>query len=162
MKLKLTIGQYSPLAGFVNIDPFPAQKPEQAFSEDIKVGDVFNLDSLVKDGQAEEIIADQILSLVPAPKIKDQIQHWVNKLKIGGKLTLNVPDVFQICKNFGNEQLNIEAINGLLYGDGSNPFTMKKSAVDLNIIKQLFSIVGLNLGRVRYNNFVLMVDGIKL
>ena len=47
MKLKLTIGQYSPLAGVGNIDPLPAQKPEQAFSEDIKVGDVFNLDSLV-------------------------------------------------------------------------------------------------------------------
>ena len=54
--------------------------------------DATNL-SLIKDGTLETCYTSHLLEHIPHPQVPWVLRHWFRKLKIGGELIVNVPDM---------------------------------------------------------------------
>src|SRR5258706_4921036 len=67
------------------------------YDVDIENWDAENLE-LIGDKTMEVIYASHLLEHIPHPRVPKALYHWFRKLKIGGKLILNVPDMKWIAR----------------------------------------------------------------
>ena len=49
------------------------------------------------DGTVDEIYASHLLEHIPHTRVKEVLGNWYRKIKKGGKITLNVPDLQWVC-----------------------------------------------------------------
>jgi predicted SAM-dependent methyltransferase len=83
LKLNLGCGKKT-RPGYVNIDIRKTTK-------NVIVGDVRNLK--YKDGTVDEIYANDVYEHVSFLESLNLLTHWVSKLKTGGRLILQTPDI---------------------------------------------------------------------
>jgi len=67
--------------------------------------DATNLDKL-GDLTMEVIYASHLLEHIPHPQVPAVLYHWFRKLKIGGKLILNVPDMRWTARQISKYELS--------------------------------------------------------
>ena len=91
--------------GYVNV-PFPA---------DIGMGIV--LDPFVDDGEAEEIIAYDVVDRFPSAIVDNMLSHWTRKLSHGGILAFDSIDIVQVSKLLVTRNITPEDANALLHGE---------------------------------------------
>lgn len=115
---------------WLNIDPFGNDKKRV-------VGDPFNLTSLVDVGELEELAAHDILGFAPGAQVDQVLNHWLSLLKPQGLLTFSVVDVRAVARSFLNGQLDIDAVDSLLYGAQRAPWELRKSALTLDVLVQV-------------------------
>jgi len=95
--LKLNLGAGGkPLADFVNID---MKVPDYEDGFDWVQDDVMLLNE-IEDESCDELCAFHLIEHIPEPKINMMLYLWRSKLKPGGTLTLECPDLAKCCINF--------------------------------------------------------------
>jgi hypothetical protein len=124
--LKLNLGAGNkPLPkseGWVNIDLFP---PEGALEDDrfdYIVNDVMDLQD-IEDNSVDEILASHLIEHIHPKEVHNLLRHWRSKLKDGGMIRLEQPDIVKCCINFlqyvTSEKESLYLNNGLwgIYGN---------------------------------------------
>lgn len=73
------------------------------------------LNNKVADGEATEIIAEDVLEYTEYEQYQTIIQSIAKKLEHGGTLVVSCADVYELASNIQNRKLSIEEINSLLF-----------------------------------------------
>jgi hypothetical protein len=124
MKVNLiTDNPYSTRQGYVNI-----------YSEQIK-----NLDELVDDAEAEEILALGVIDRYPFEEVPQVLDTIVKKLRHGGVLIIDCIDFRALARAVVTNIANLENFNNLVYG------LNRKSALDINYLDKYFKSKGLKV-----------------
>ncbi len=138
MKLNLLWSGHA-LNGYINVDPF-------GFGEEGKVvADVKNLDDVVDDAEATEIIAEDIIDFLPLGDVERVIEHWIKKLRHGGKIIVGGTDMFEVCKAFSNYTIDLAMANYLLHGAQEKPWEERHANFTLIGLAQFLKERGLNI-----------------
>ncbi len=151
MKINLLRNSNEILNGYINIDNFHGEGKVQC--------DVANLDAVVDDSFATEILAKNILEFYEYGKIPSILTNWFKKLRHGGKITIVVTDYRGISKAISRDMLNIEQALQLLYGTQQSPLLCKKCSFSLDMLKLMFGQAGLNITSINFENFNIYITG---
>jgi hypothetical protein len=107
MKLYLTINS-QPLNGYTTIDPFGG------------IGKIAldhkNLDSVCETNECTEIYGPNILDYIHISSFNAVIDHYISKLRHGGRLILGGTDIRDISKKIIKDDITLADVNFLLYG----------------------------------------------
>ena len=143
MKINLLRNSNNVLNGYVNIDPYA--KPDSG-----KVhGEVMNLNDFVDDGEAEEIIADDIIDYADSTILPSVIANWVGKLAHGGKLVIGGVDLEDVVYGIIQGKLQLDRANALLHGNSQFAWDTKKTTLTLESLKDIISRHGLKILKAR-------------
>lgn len=147
---------------YINIDSFADGKDSRI------VGDVISLSNddgeICCFGEADEIIAKDILEYFGPSQIDNVINTWCKKLKIGGKLILSSVDIESIARGivYGNIN-NVQHLNELIYGKQEQTWQIKKCAFSLHIIVPMLEGRGMKvLKKLEHDfRFIVVAERIK-
>lgn len=110
MRLDVGAGPY-PKAGFTPVDPYVETGGLKAEMWDLGV----------PDGSVEEIYSSHALEHVSKHDVPRTLAEWRRALRPGGRLTLEVPDLLWVCRNFlvhPEDNWHMDTIFGLQTHDG--------------------------------------------
>jgi hypothetical protein len=152
MKLNLTLNGEA-RDGYTNIDPFPSADPRKVR------GDIRNLTE-VDDGEAEEIIAIDVLDRFTLPDTEKVITHWISKLKHGGELTIGFTDLIELAKAIANRSVNLDQANQILFGSGQ-AWEQKRTALAVVPVCNMLRSKGLNITLKRSQAFKAIIKAVR-
>ena len=153
MKVNIICGGHA-LTGYVNIDPLAENEPDKV------AADFGNLDNLIHDSEATEILALEVLHYIPFDNLPKVLSNWVKKLRINGKIAVGGYDVGDICKSYVNKSCSIGDLNTLLYGDGTSPLVVT-SALSMTYLKEMIEQFGLKILKQRKNGYHIVVEAVR-
>ncbi len=141
--------------GYLNIDPFAKDGDQHRVR-----GDVSNLDALVDDGEAEEIVAYEILDLFPFRDGGTILNNWLKKLKKGGTIVLTSLDILSVAKDlhFGN----LEYDHKMIYGNQTANWDFRKASYPLRELVAELKERGLKIIKQRIDNYKAVVVAERL
>lgn len=150
MKINLLLDNTGDVrSGYINIDPFA---PDNDAAGRLK-GDISNLDHVVDDGEAIEIIALEVLDYFPGHQADAILTNWLKKLARSGRLTLSVVDVREVARAICANEMSPEDINEHLHGKQEKPWQYRKSAYTLTQIAEVLGNLGYKILARRVQNF---------
>lgn len=144
MKLNLTLETGSARSGYVNINPL-ASPDDPSFIR----ANINELSIYVDDGEAQEIIALDIVDFVPVQEKENIVRHWLSKLALGGTITIGGNDIGQVAKAFTFNQLELSQTAELLYGGQ----LARSGLVTCTQMRKILEGGGLKIVEARLNNF---------
>lgn len=139
MKVNLTFNSRERLPGYITIDPFY----DPAGHEGVIVGDIYNFDKHVLDGEAEEIRAIDILSYFSPKLVDDIFAYWLKKLAFGGTIVIGGVEPYLLAKQLVTRAISVPDLNDILFGLQRFPWEYRKSVVDLQTLSAAFVQKGL-------------------
>ena len=154
MKIYITIKGTATKSGYVNINPVANQ------SGFVKA-DVRNLNDFVSDNECTEILIDNVLSFLEKRQALQAIDHWISKLRHGGKIIIKDIDSLEISRNFVSSTINDEQYEELVHGKFTQPWDVKLSSYTLESISNQLSSRNLRLTKKRIRGFDLVVEGTR-
>lgn len=95
--------------GYVNIS--------KTAGPNVTIGDFKNLNSIVQDDGAEEILATDVIQYVEIAQLQNVVTHWISKLAYGGEIYIQAPDSSLLGTIMQYEQTTVDQINKLIYGN---------------------------------------------
>ena len=107
MKVNIICGGHA-ITGYVNIDPLAKNEPDKI------AADFGNLDNLIHDSEATEILATEVVHYIPFTSVPKVLENWAKKLRINGKISVGGYDVTEACKSYANKTCSLEDLNILL------------------------------------------------
>lgn len=153
MRINLIYGEGEPKTGYLNLSPFCKQEDEYN-----KKCELDNLHYLC-DGEATEILAIDVVDYLSLTEVNSYIDHWVSKLRIGGKLIISGVDGFSVAKAFSSYQISIDEYNGLIHGSQTSPHLVRRTSLTLTGLEQyLVETHSLTLVHKRYDGFAFMIE----
>ena len=142
----------------------------------IKNWDATKLDE-VEDNSIEYIYASHLLEHIPHIQVKDVLKLWYSKLKEGGQLYINVPDLEWAAdqllllrdNNLNGYYHRFDTEHGLLsifYGSQSHDGEYHKSGFTNKYLRELLKEIGFSEVRVKpdfdaHSMGVLIATGVK-
>ena len=152
MKVYISIDKQH-LNGYINIDPYMG-KDKIAF-------DPRNLDELLDDAEATEIIVDDFTDYCSHTQLYPIMQNWVKKLRYGGKIIITGNDLKELCrKNFLGE-LDTGTFNTILFGEHNKAWKFKGSCITIDEVTNLMLSFGLKIQRREINGYRYIVEGVR-
>ena len=149
MKVNLLIDNPGDVrSGYLNIDPIA--EPGDVNGR-IK-GDIGNLSEHVDAGEADEIVALDILDYFPTNTVDIVLNNWLTRLRHGGRLTMSVVDIREVARGVLAGNLSPNDYNELLYGKQEQPWQFKKSIYTLNQIAEVLANLGFKILSKRIQN----------
>jgi len=137
MKLNLLRNSNKVMSGHLNVDILPGEGKVQ--------GDIANLDSLVDAASCTDIVARNVLEYVPHPDLLPVLNHWISKLRHGGKITINTTDLRSIAKAVARDALEPSEYLELLYGRQRDAFDIKRSILTPSTLSALLESASLRV-----------------
>jgi hypothetical protein len=128
VKLNIIYNNAEFLNGYDNISPVVLENKE------IIVGNVYNLDWIVDNGECIEIIALDTIEYLPITQYEQAISNWVSKLKVGGTLILGFVEIIELFKGYDRGIINYEDFNVLLHGKQTDNRLVKLSSYSAPIL----------------------------
>ena len=153
MKVNIICGGHA-LTGYTNIDPLGENDPNKIAT------DFGNLDNILHDSEATEILAEDVIKYIPYKNIPGVLHNWIRKLRINGKIIIGGYDIDEIVKSYLNKTCSLDEINTLLYGRDRDPMALS-SIVTVSYIKDLMEKFGLNIIKLRKNGYEIMVEACR-
>jgi 2-succinyl-5-enolpyruvyl-6-hydroxy-3-cyclohexene-1-carboxylate synthase len=147
-KINLLIDSPNVKDGYVNIDPFTQDGNQAKIS-----GAVSKLDHTVDNGEASEIIAEDVIDYLGPDYVDKAINNWLSKLQHGGIIVIGGTDIRVVCKSYFLRQLNTVEVNNLLYGEQKNVQQYKKSCLTIHEVCELLKSLGLKIILKRHDGF---------
>lgn len=144
MKVNLTLNATTPRSGYININPL-ADPNDPNFIR----ANVNELHLYLDDGEADEIVALDVIDFVPIAEKENIISHWLSKLAIGGTISIGGNDIGQVTKAFTFNQLDLGQTAELLYG---NQLT-RQGLITCSQMRKILETAGLKVTAARLNNF---------
>ncbi len=131
MKINICFGNSGQaLTGYINTNIFKNDYFENCHPE--------NIDSIVDDGEAEEILSLNVLNYINHTNIKNVLINWYKKLKYDATMTISFYDFLEICRFLTTQELKLEAAKKLIYGEQLEEWAYFKSGISLLDIKNIF------------------------
>ncbi len=149
MKLNLGI-DISLMSGYTTIDP--------AGGQDKVCLDIRNIDSVVDNGECEEINASRILDHIHGSQLYSVIQHWVSKLAHGGKIILGGKDILEVSKLVVTGSIGNSDSNKVFYGVNNSSLGLQRGMYECNEIVSILSELGLHIDKKRINGLDFIVE----
>lgn len=116
-------------------------------------GNVGDLSDLVDAGEAEEIVALDILDFFPG-EMADQVLHnWLSRLSRGGKITVGVVDVREVARGLLDGRLTLDDAQELLHGRQTAEWDYRKSVFTLSHLVEVLTNLGLKVLKKRVENY---------
>lgn len=81
------------------------------------VQDLSNIDSVVENSEATEIIVDSFLSSFGYQNVGSVVSKIASKLRMGGKLVIYENDIDLLSHQYSKSGMDIQDINNLLFSD---------------------------------------------
>lgn len=118
----------------------------------IKNWDATNLP--VEDNSIEAIYCSHLLEHIPHVQVLEVLKHWNRKLKIGGELIINVPDMTWVAKRvieysqdklldgYFNQWEGEHGLQSIIYGSEVHEGEYHKSGYTKSSLEKLLSLVG--------------------
>lgn len=98
------------------------------------VNDMTTLDILCSDGEATEIIVDDILCKYKYDNIPQILNRICNKLKSGGRICIYITDIGLLARDLSQEFISVKEFNDIVISD--NIRSLMDTSYILNILKQ--------------------------
>ena len=156
MKINLLISQkHLAKNGYLNIDPTAKKEDEPLIVE----GNPTILEQHVEDGEAEEIIATNIIDYVPHHKVLSILKQWVSKLSHKGILKVGFTDIASVSRRIYNGQIDFLKAPEILYGKCLEGWDNKKAALTIDIMKNKFLECGLNIKSINFSEHFVVIEG---
>lgn len=152
MKINCLLGNPDLRSGFINVDPLASGEDKQRYK-----GDWTNLDDLCCAGEAQEIVALEVLDYVGREGADKVLAHWVSRLGHGGTLTVSLVDPNRVARALLSGELSEENANGLLYGQQSQPWQHRKLAYSLATLSEKLKRLGLQVLKQIHHGYSCMV-----
>ena len=137
MKLRITVGSEQKINGYINIDPVSQ-------FDDLQV-DLRNLDSVADDAECSEILAEEVIDFVHREEVYPLLDHWIGKLRHGGKIFVSFYDTRQIVKAYYRGKIDDDEFNQIVHGTFSAPWDIRLSHTTLEEISMFFQARGLTV-----------------
>ena len=153
MKVNIICGGHA-LTGYVNIDPLARDEPDKV------AADFGNLDKIIHDAEATEILALEVLHYIPFHNVPTVLSNWVKKLRINGKIAVGGYDMGEVCKSYANKTCGLEDLNTFIYGDEATPLAFS-SAISMSYLKDLVESLGLKILKQRKNGYHMVVEAVR-
>lgn len=151
MKIHLTANSEKILDNYLNL--LPIVKME---TSNTKQCDPLNLDPYVDNGEAEEILVQDILCCFPYSMTFAVVDRWLAKLKIGGKIIIIEEDVSILLNEYSCSRLNNEQINERLFGKPEG--LTKSSCISMFNIIDFLQSKGLKILKKKIDNTIVVVE----
>lgn len=120
------------LNSHTNISPFNLEHPE------ILSGDITDIDWIVDNGEAEQIIALDTIEYIPYNKICTVLSNWIGKLCVGGQLILGFIETAELVRWYYRGNIDLEGFNQLSHGNQKESQLVKLSSFSaLDLIERL-------------------------
>jgi len=166
MRVSITVGATQFKNGYLNIDPISEEGGEKAGSRyyqdnydgSIKA-DVRNLDDVVMDSECMEIIVEDVLDYLVFDEARAAIEHWIKKLRHGGKIIISGTDSYEVCKQLAQRTIDIEHFNHLIHGEFTQPWDVKLSHMSISDLQNELESHGIKILKKRVNGFSMVVEG---
>lgn len=156
MKINICYTELNYLDGYLNISPFAT--PQSNF----KCLDIRNLDEIVCDDEATEIIALDVLNYLSFNDAMQSVEKWIKKLGKGGKLTLTFNDYWEVARKMTVGIIEYKEVNDILYGKQDKPYDIKRSAIPLHWFKGFILSRNTKLNKCRLEGYVVTLEVEKL
>ncbi len=127
------------LDNYTNIDPLAL--PNDKFGRINCHPD--NLNLIVNDGQAEEIIANMVLNYISHKKLYSVLKTWSNKLSHNGTLEIFYIDLIEVARLIITGQIKEQNAIQLIYGSQKEEWDFFKSSISIYELKMFFENEGL-------------------
>jgi hypothetical protein len=127
------------ISGFILISPIKGQNP-------IKFD---NID----DGEALELILDNILEYIPSEQTLSFFKVLSNKLAHGGTATIVGKDLRLLTEAFVRGEIDIISFNRLIYGEKTHAWQFKLSGITLGDVNDICKSIGLNILERRLDGY---------
>ena len=142
MKVRLSVGQ-KPYSGYVNVDPCPVI--EQGQELNTVQSDIRNLDGIVENSQATEILAVDVLDYVSANELITVLQNWVIKLRHDGKIVVGGTDPYETAKSYVAGRIDTVEFNYTVFGNSKQDYSQKSGCITLTELWQILQNMGLRI-----------------
>jgi len=147
VKIRLSIGEPAMrLPGYIEIDP--------TTSPNVNLGD---LSAFAEVGEAEEILASDILDFYPQEHRFALISHWRSRLGRGGVLSIGTIESVDVCSTFTGTG-DIQSFRSMLFGHSNR---RRLSCGTLPEIVAMASDSGMKVVRSYIKNFFAYVEAIR-
>lgn len=138
MKINISFNG-EPKEGYTNIDPFalPTDKP-------LKINcHPDNLDILVNDGEAEEIIAHNVINYLNNNSLLFILKSWCKKLAHTGVLDIIYTDIIEVSRLLTTNQIKEDVAISAIYGSQKESWDNYKTSISLHELKSFFEKEGM-------------------
>jgi hypothetical protein len=140
MKLNLLLDDSAAIRpDYINIDPLAP------LNNDNLVRDTFKELREVDDGEADSIVAIDIIDYYSPKEVMDFFTVWAKKLKHGGVLTVGFTDIYALSKGIMMRYLNLEAANVQLHGLQDKAWKIRRCSLSIDFIAKSLETRGLKI-----------------
>lgn len=159
MKVNLVYGPESQVqTGFLNLSPMVEEE-----NDIVKMCDIRNLDQYVCDAEVMELVAHGVVDYIPLPEVTSVIDHWVSKLRIGGRLTISGIDAYIVAKSFIEYRIDIDTFNQLILGRQDLPHEHRFSVLTMNsLVHYLKDYHRLKVINKRYDGYMCIINAERI
>lgn len=112
------------------------------------------LNDHVDDNELDELRAVGILSLFSDKKSEKIVQHWISKLKHGGKLILGDIETIEVARAFADYRITIDDVNTMLHGENNQVV----SSFTINQVANFLESQGLKIIKKRVADYCFVVE----
>ncbi len=156
MKLNLLLdNEAGCIPDALNLDPMASQGQKTVLC------DITILDEYVEDGEADEIVARNILSYFDAGRVTEIISQWVKKTARGGSLTISDVDIVQAWKAYNRAELNFIELNHCLYGEQQRPWMFRKVGLCLQEVCEALLACGMEVVEKKLYSVLFEIKAVK-
>jgi hypothetical protein len=120
------------ISGFTLISPFKGHNPIQ-------------LNEYIDDGEASEIILENILEYIPSEQILNFFKSLSAKLSHGGTCTIISKDIIILAEAFTRGEISIIDFNKILFGNKTHAWDFRISTITLADINDICKSLGLSI-----------------
>jgi hypothetical protein len=153
MKINLLRNSPNVLNGYTNIDPYAKPDSGKVF------GEVMNLDDFVDDGEAEEIIAEDIIDFADSTILPSVLGNWVKKLAHGGRLIVGGVNLEDVAYGVTQGILPLDRANALLHGNSQHNWDTRKTTLTPDMLVDILRQYGLKIIKTRLDDYRMVVIG---
>ena len=91
-----------------------------------------NLDSEFDIGELDELSVLDALEYIHPALVDASLQNWLGKVGHGGLVRFDCVDLREICLKFQRQEIDLNTVNLMIYGDQTNPLFLRRNALALN------------------------------
>lgn len=145
--------------GYLNISSWiPSDIPEDLPEETAIIsGQSGNLDPVVEDNSAQEIVFNPPFNIVKPNDILDVLQHWQKKLKDGGILKIYFIDIRLSSRFIYSGELKLQDVHNIIFGANKE----YESVIETEIMREVLSAIKFKILSISHKQFFVTIEAQK-
>jgi len=166
MKINIIVGSSNYKSGYINIDPTLKRKAESVSLDNandeqsnVVKADIRNIDDIVANSECNELIAEDVLDYLELSESRKVLSHWISKLRHGGKIIVGGTDVYEVCRLFCKQAIDLNTFNSVIHGGFSELWDVKMSHSTMEDLQEFLESQGVRIIKKRIQGFKMIIEG---